>query len=197
MKKLIVVTLVGALSACSSLSSTKSEDPVDQALKICGLGYDSEASAAFQAAYTYANSSSGVNFEAKMREGLETQLGSLAANDTFVNGLNKGELFKLIEKQQNCVVKYTASFRTNTESEMLSACMNDLRTRLAGNGSTKTSVNIQNWFIVPKHPKSTKDSPVVEFTADYFTGYKQHAMVKCIAENNVYQTLEPVLPNEG
>ncbi|MFV8458795.1 hypothetical protein ACNO5M_27340 [Vibrio owensii] len=194
MKRLIVTSVVISLSACSSISSTKKEDPVDQALKICGLGYDSEASAAFQAAYTYANSSNGVNFEAKMKEGLETQLGSLAANETFVNGLNKGELFKLMEKQQECVVKYTASFRANTESDMLSACMNDLRTRLAGNGPVTTRVSIQNWFVIPDHPKYTRESPVVRFTANYSGNNKQNAMVRCIADNNVYQTLEVVLP---
>lgn len=184
------------LSGCSGTGVAQKDSPVDQALKICGLGYNTELSGAFKAAFEYADSSGGLNFEGKMREGLETQLGSLSANKTFVDGLEEGELFKLVKQQQDCVVKYTASLRPTTESERLNLCMNDLKTRLSGNGNRRTSVNVKNWATVPDHPDYSRESPVVRFTADYFA-YEQHGLVKCISKNSTYQTLEPIRDQEG
>lgn len=190
--RILTLTLsISLLSACSTISPYAAKTPVDEALKICGLGYSTEVGGVFHAAYQYAEGKGGADFSAKMQEGLETQLTALAKNENFGSKLGEGEMFKIIQTQQKCVVDYASSLRPKTRGELVSECMSDLQRRLSGNGSMKKAVNIKNWIVNSQHGKHTDTDPVVSAVADY-AAYQKPIMVQCRSENYVYQDLEVV-----
>lgn len=191
MKYFISILSITLLAGCSSISPYTQKSPIDDGLKACGLGYSTEAGGAFKAAYQFAENTKGLDFEAKMKEGLETQITSLAKTEKFTEKLNSKDLVGLIQSTQECVIKFTEAYRPKTRSELISDCMTDLQKRLSGNGSTTRVVSVKNWIVKNDHPRSTDENPIVTAYVDSFSSYGgDETIVQCKSKNYKYYDLE-------
>lgn len=189
MKSSLVFLLSLLLLGCSSISPYSKASPVDEALKACGLGYAAEAGGAFKAAYQYAENTKGLEFEAKMKEGLETQIISLAKSEKFVEKADSKELMALVKGTQECVIKYTQAYRPKSRSEILADCMSDLEKRVTGNG--KQVAMVKNWIVLKDHPKYSDENPVISVTVDNIA--RQNAItLQCLTKGNSYYDLEVI-----
>lgn len=134
-----------SLSACSGLSSYRSVDPVDRAIKACGLGYSADVTAAFKGAFQYAdaNKSEGIDFSVSMNDSLKTQIAAMLDS----KDLGSKERAEIISNTQACVVRLSSAYRPKTRSDLVKACVDDLQGRVEGAGSTKTSDMIRKWVV--------------------------------------------------
>jgi len=171
------------------MSPYSRSSPVDEALKACGLGYSAEIGGAFKAAYQYAEGSGGLDFEAKMKEGLETQIVSVTRSEVFLEKADTKEIVSLLKGTQECVIKYAQAFRPRSRSEILYECMSDLERRVTGNG--KVSARVENWVVLKDHPKYSEDNPVVSVDVDNHAK-RQRITLQCLTRGKSYYDLEPV-----
>lgn len=192
MKYLSVLFVLIFLAGCSSQSSFDRGDPIDNALKACGLGYSSDVGGAFRAAYEYADKEGKADFEAKMIEGLETQIGSLSKNKTFNQGMSSTDKVDLIKSTQNCVIKYTDTYRPKNRSDLVKECMSDLQQRAMGIGSMRTVITVKNWIVNKDHPNYSDENPVVYAELDKHSTYNPitKVMVQCKSTNYTYNGFE-------
>jgi hypothetical protein len=189
MKSSVALLLLLSLLGCSAISPYSKQTPVDEALKACGLGYSAEVGGAFKAAYQYAENSKGLDFEAKMKEGLETQVISLAKSEKFIEKTDSKDLIGLVTSTQECVIKYTKAFRPKSRSEILSDCMLDLEKRVTGNG--KQVAMVKDWVVLKNHPKYSDENPVISVTINNIA--RQYDIsVQCLTRGNSYYDLEAV-----
>lgn len=189
MKLLLICLSSFFLLGCSSISPYSKASPVDEALKACGLGYAAEVGGAFKAAYQYAENTKGLDFEAKMKEGLETQVISLAKSDKFVEKVDSRELVGLIKGTQECVIKYTQAYRPKSRSEILADCMSDLEKRVTGNG--KLVARVENWIVLKDHPKFSDENPVISVVVDN-VARRDRITLQCLTKGNSYYDFEVV-----
>ncbi|MGL6349089.1 MAG: hypothetical protein ACRC2U_04405 [Aeromonas sp.] len=191
MIKLSFCLSIVLLSGCATSHSFDRNDPIDNALKACGLGYTSEASGVFRAAYNYADKEGSADFSAKMAEGIETQVGALTKNETFSNSVSSKDKIDLIKSTQNCVVKFTDVYRPRNQNDLVKECMMDLQQRSEGMGSTKRGISVRNWIVNKKSPEYSEESPVVNAQlVSYPSTYD--VIVKCHSKNYVYTGLAPI-----
>lgn len=189
MKYLLTFFLSFLLLGCSSISPYSKASPVDEALKACGLGYSAEVGGAFKAAYQYAENNKGLDFEAKMKEGLETQIISLAKSEKFAEKADSKELMALVKGTQECVIKYTQAYRPKSRSEILADCMSDLEKRVTGNG--KLVARVENWIVLKDHPKFSDENPVISVVVDN-VARRDRITLQCLTKGNSYYDLEVV-----
>lgn len=189
MKYSLVFVLSVLLLGCSSISPYSKASPVDEALKACGLGYSAEAGGAFKAAYQYAENNKGLDFEAKMKEGLETQIISLAKSEKFAEKADSKDLMALVKGTQECVIKYTQAYRPKSRSEILADCMSDLEKRVTGNG--KLVARVENWIVLKDHPKFSDENPVISVVVDN-VARRDRITLQCLTKGNSYYDLEVV-----
>lgn len=194
MKKLIACLNLILLAGCSAQKLFDRNDPIDNALKACGLGYSTEAGGIFRAAYRYAEKEGGLDFEAKMAEGIETQVGAISKSDAFNKGTSSSDKIDLIKSTQNCVIKYTETYKPKTQNDLINECMADLQQRSAGIGTMRTVITVKNWTIHKNHPKYSEENPVVYAQIDKHSTLNPitEVMVQCKSINYTYNGLEPV-----
>lgn len=127
MKSAIPAVLVIFLTACAGVSPYKAEDPVDQALKICGLGYSAQAATLYKGAYAFATKQGNVEFDAKMNEYLKTQTTSMFES-MQPKGKDELEIVRRdIEANRACVLNLIEKNLPKTRGEFVSACISDLK----------------------------------------------------------------------
>lgn len=189
MKYSLAFFLSFLLLGCSSISPYSKASPVDEALKACGLGYSAEVGGAFRAAYQYAETNKGVDLEAKMKEGLETQITSLAKSEKFAEKADSKELIALVKGTQECVIKYTQAYSPKSRSEILADCISDLEKRASGNG--KRVVRVENWIVLKEHPKFSDENPVISVVIDDIAR-RDRITLQCLTKGSSYYDLEVV-----
>lgn len=194
MKYLTACFYLVLLAGCSTPKTFDRGDPIDNALKACGLGYSSEAGGAFRAAYKYADKEGGADFEAKMVEGLDTQIGALGKNEAFNSGVSSSDKIDLIKSTQNCVIKYTETYRPKNQNDLIKECMTDLQKRAAGIGSITMGITVKNWIVHKNHPKYNEENPVVYAQIDKHSTLNpvSEVMVQCKSANDTYNGFEHV-----
>ncbi|MBE93839.1 hypothetical protein [Marinobacter sp.] len=182
------------LVGCASQKAIDRTDPIDNALKACGLGYSSEAGLIFRAAYQYAEKEGGADFEAKMNEGLETQIVSLSKSQNFNEGMSSKDKVDLIKSTQNCVVTFSETYRPNTRSELVRECIADLQERVSGIGSRRQVITAKNWSVRTEHPLYEDENPVVYVELDSHSTHNRisSGLVHCKSNNYKYEDVEPL-----
>ncbi|WP_039978484.1 hypothetical protein [Vibrio jasicida] len=195
MKHLLIIASSILVLGCSNSSEQAKLSPIDEALQVCNFGYNSELAGMLEASYQYADkSTTSAEFGAKLEKNLETQFSEMVKNKTFTDSLGDGEMVQLLKEQRECALDYLKNNRPQTRKDLVKHCMDDLQSRLAGNGSRKKVVSVKNYMVYASHSMHTKDSPVVALTIDDVVS-ESNMMVRCLGENNVYQDLELVKPD--
>jgi hypothetical protein len=178
------------LTACVASNPYKSDDPVDQALKICGLGYSSQATTLYSGAYAFATKQGGVDFETKMNEYLKTQ--TIAMFESMpLKGKDELEIARQeIEASRDCVLNLIEKNRPKTRGDFVSACIYDLKNRVGDTGSGYPKV--KNWSVLESHAKNSDDSIVVAAFVDVGGSASKWTTILCRVKDNRYEDLVPV-----
>lgn len=194
MKKITLAFLTTFLSACALNNPYKTDDPVDQALKICGLGYSSQSAALYKGAYAFALKQGSAEFETKMNEYLKSQTTAMYES-MQPKGKDELEIVqKEVEANRACVLNLIEKNRPKTRSDFVSSCITDLKNRVgdAGNGYPK----VMNWTVVEPHPQNTASNIVVSTFVNTGGSSSYWTTVVCRVRNNVYDDLVVLRANE-
>jgi len=192
MKILLIATLC-LICGCSTLSPYRSSSLVDRAIKECGIGYSTEAAAAFKSAYEFAGRKGSADFSSNMKEGLNSQIMAFAINDNIAKRADANQLVSLIKGTQECVIERVDSLRPKTQSELISDCRDDLQRRV--NGRTEGWPKVKNYFAREDHPEFSKSNLVMSAFIDHGGRNSRYIWVNCKIEGNRYVDLA-VLNNE-
>ncbi len=181
--KFIYYTLIPLfLSGCSNLSPYNKESVIDDALKLCGLGYQTQAGMMLKSAYDYAEKKGGVDIGASMQESLETQVTALAKTQPG------DKSWEVVSFAQKCVIDYVETYKPKTRKDLLMECRDDLQDRVAGKGKSWPAV--KNWQVVKDHERNSDDFIVMYAYVDTGGSSSYHTLTGCEIEENQYIGLE-------
>ncbi|MFZ3387874.1 hypothetical protein [Buttiauxella gaviniae] len=190
-KVIITSLLTISLSACVAKNPYNSDDPVDQSLKICGLGYSSEAANLYRGAYDFSQKKVNVEFETSMKQSLKTQLTSMyeAMKPTDKDSLKS--ISDQIDASRSCVLTQIDNHRPRTRSELVTQCMDDLKKRVGDTGNGYPA--IRYYAVDERHTMNSVDNIVVRFDLEFGGSNNKQGMVSCKVRNNQYYDLIPTL----
>lgn len=188
MRNNIFALLFAALiSACASHNPYNNDDPVDQALKICGLGYSSQSANLYKGAYSFAVAQGSAEFESKMNDYLKSQTTAMyeAMQPKDKEGFEVVQ--KEVEANRACVLSLIEKNRPKTRSDFVNSCVADLKKRVGdiGNGYPK----VMNWAVVETHPKNSENNIVVNAFVNTGGTSSYWQTMACQIKNNRYDDL--------
>jgi len=171
----VVTALSVSLISCAS-QRISSDDPVNRALKICGLGINAKSADAFRAAIDAAEKK-GLSFEAEASQEVETQIGILLKQADLKSDANVRAVAEEMKATRECVVKQVDAARPPTRSDLLEQCRLDVQRRLSPPGPVGYGV-VRYW----NHSNPNQaSSDIVEMRGLFDTGgnSSEWLLVRC------------------
>jgi len=189
MRKLFLYIYV--ISLFAGCASKNPDEPIDRAIKMCGLGINSESKLYYKTAFELSDKSGGLTFEENMKENLDTQVMSLMKSKSFQDKADAKDILDEIKQNRHCVIAYSKMFLPKSRAERVSMCMDDLQDRLKGKNKRSWSGEVKNWFVVEEHPAYTNKSPIVTLFVDHGGRKSYHLLVQCnFNDNYEYESLQ-------
>lgn len=156
----VVPVLIVGLSACAP-ASTRLTDPVDIALKTCGLGINTQSAYVFKVAYEVAAKKSSVEFDNTMNQSIDTQeaaiLKTLGGKSPDATQAVIGEIKDL----RSCVIAQVSVLRPTSRPELLEQCRQDVQRRISPPGTTQYGT-LRAWNQLVDDKEYRADEPVME-----------------------------------
>lgn len=184
----ILTTLL--LTACATRTPYRSDDPVDQALKICGLGYSAQVAALYKGAYAFATKQGSAEFEIKMDEYLKSQT-TLMFEAMQPKGKDELEVVrKDIEANRACVLNLIEKNRPKTRSDLVYSCISDYKNRVGDTGLGFPKV--KNWSVIESHSENSDSNLIVRAFVDRGRSSSFFQTFACHIRDNHYDDLVAV-----
>jgi len=184
--KCLPIIIIIMVSGCVTQSPYNSSDPVDQALKICGLGYSSEAAMLYRGAYQITNKQASAEFETKFSQNLETQMTSMFKSFKPSEGSSMKIVSEQINESRDCVLSQINSYREPSRSDLVSQCITDFKKRVGDTGNGYPYV--RDWTVLESDPRNSKNNLVVGFIFSQ-GGPNIPGKIICKIKNNKYDDL--------
>lgn len=181
---LIIISMMG--SGCVTQSPYHSSDPVDQALKVCGLGYSSEAAMLYRGAYQMTNKQASAEFETKFSQNLETQMTSMFKSFKPSDGSSMKIVSEQINESRDCVLSQINSYREPSRSDLVSKCITDFKKRVGDTGNGYPYV--RDWTVLENDPRNSRNNLVVGFVFSQ-GGPNIPGKIICKIKDNKYDDL--------
>lgn len=181
-----IFLFVICIQAAGCATGFDRDDPIDQALKLCGLGYSTGNADSLSAAVQYAERQGGMNVEAATNEYFETQALALAGRAAHQSG-DMTILREEARDQRECAVKTLIGLRPKTQSQLEAACVEDLQRKVATAGS-KTYPKVRNAIRV-EHPKVSGDDFAMSVFVDHRGTSSYSALIQCDVHKGGYDGL--------
>jgi len=130
------------LVGCSS-QRISMENPVNRALKICGLGIDAKSADAYKAALEFA-SNKGTSFGSEASEAIETQIGILLKQADLKSDSGLKIVAEEMKTTRECVIRQVELMRPVKKSALLEQCRLDAQGKISPPGPIQYGV-LRNW----------------------------------------------------
>lgn len=192
-KNQALLVVVGMLlsSGCAS-QRISPEDPVNRALKICGLGIDAKSADAYRAAFDATSKKGSLSFENEASQAIDTQIGILLKQAELKSDATFRLAVEEMKTTRECVLKQVEATRPATKAELLEQCRSDVQRRLSPPGLVGFGV-IRYW-----NQASGKfaDNDIVTMTGIFDVGGRDSFQVKvqCDIRNGTFH--EAVIENQ-
>ena len=163
------------LTACAP-APTRLTDPVDLALKTCGLGISEQSASVFKVAYEIAVKKSSVEFNTTMSQSIDTQeaaiLKALGAKSPDAAKVVVDE----IKDMRACVLTQASALRPVSRTDLIEQCRQDVQRRISPPGPIQYGT-LRAWSQLPDDRAFRADIPVMEgfFDTGGGTGYRVKA----------------------
>lgn len=165
------VLLVGCASQRIS-----TDEPVNRALKICGLGINAKSADAYKAAFDTAEKR-GLSFEIAASQAIETQIGNLLKQAEMKSDANVKAVAEEMKATRECVVKQVDAARPATRADLLEQCRLDVQRRLSPPGPVSYGI-VRYWN---RSNPNQAASDIVEVSGLFDTGgtSSRQLLVRC------------------
>lgn len=192
--RVVVAFIIVLLNGCSSISPYGGVTPIDEAIKLCGLGYSSDAQAVVKAAYAISDNSKNIDFGAELKENLNSQVMQFVTHSNISSSEDKTPLINLINKTQNCVVDYVEKTRPLTRQRIIEQCREELQINLAGKGNRYPIV--RNTIAVLDHPDYSENNVIMYAYMQHRSSRDNYnVLISCEVKDNKYYGLSVVKEN--
>lgn len=192
--RLTIIGTVIFLNACSSVTAYKN-NPIDDAIKLCGLGYSSDAQAVVKAAYTLSDNSGSADFGAELKENLNSQVMQFATHANISSSEDKTPLITLINKTQDCVVSYVEKARPLTRQNIVNQCREDLQLNMAGKNGKFPRVKYATAAVT--HPNFSDTNVIMHaYLEEQYSRDSINIFVACEIRDNKYYGLSILPPKD-
>jgi hypothetical protein len=138
----IVLTVIAAAGCASQRVST--DEPVNRALKICGLGIDARSADAFRLAIESAEKKGG-SFETEASNAVQTQVGILLKQAEQKTDASTRAVAEEIKATRECVISQVSASKPATRADLLEQCRLDIERRLSPPGPIKYGT-LRGWI---------------------------------------------------
>lgn len=157
------VALIGLLGCVQS--PTKLTDPVDIALKTCGMGISTQSAFVFKAAYELAQKTGSVDFSATMSQGIDTQEASVLKQLGDKSPDSTKAIVEEIRNVRECVISQSTLLRPPSRLDLLEQCRLNVQNRISPPGNTSWGT-LRLWTQSPDDPEYKYDMPVMHGVFD-------------------------------
>ncbi len=142
-KTLLLVAYSASILGCAS-QRISNEDPVNRALKICGLGIDAKSADAYKVALEAAGQKGTASFGSEASQAIETQIGILLKQADLKSDSGLRLVAEEMRSTRECVLKQLEFLRPANKSELLEQCRLDVQRRISPPGNIQFGV-LRNW----------------------------------------------------
>lgn len=143
-RNLSLLLLSSAIFCGCASQRVSNEDPVNRALKLCGLGIDAKSADAYKAAIDFANKKGSASFGSEASEAIDTQIGILLKQSDLKSDAGMKIAAEEMKSTRECVIKQVEMLRPATRSDLLEQCRLDVQRKISPSGNTQFGV-LRNW----------------------------------------------------
>ena len=140
-KLLIFAAIFPVIAGCAS-QRISGEDPVNRALKICGLGIDAKSADAYKAVFDGIKGTA--SFVSEASEAVDTQVGILIKQADMKSDPGVRMAAEEMKATRECVVRQVDLTRPASKSELLEQCRLDVQRKISPPGNMQYGV-LRNW----------------------------------------------------
>lgn len=151
---LIALTLV---QGCSH--SAVETDPVNTALKSCGMGLSTQTAYVFKTAFEVAQKKGAADFSLNMNQSVDTQEASLLKQMDKSPESTKAILGE-VKSFRECVIAQSSALRPATRLDLLEQCRVNMQNRISPPGNVSYGT-LRYWNQRPNDPRYTYDTPIM------------------------------------
>lgn len=130
----ILLSIVFSIEAGCANQQISSTDPVNTALKICGLGIDAKAADVYRVAYNVASRKGDLSFEATASDAINTQTMVLLKQANLKSDSSLKTAVAEIKSTRSCVLSEMALLQPPTRSDLLEQCRKDVQRKISPPG---------------------------------------------------------------
>jgi len=185
MSKTPVFVILATILLCGCASQRiSSEDPVNRALKLCGLGIDAKSADAYKAALDFADKKGTASFGSEASEAVNTQIGILLKQADVKSDTSLKAVAEELKATRECVVQQVEMVRPAKKAELLEQCRLDVQRKLSPPGAMSSGV-VRNW----NHASGTlSGSDIVLMAGKFDTGGSSSFFLKaqCDLQRGVF-----------
>jgi hypothetical protein len=169
----LTCTLLSLLCGCAG-QRISTEDPVNRALKLCGLGIDAKSADAYKAAFEFANKKGTASFGSEVSEAVDTQIGILLKQADLKSDVGLKAVAEELKATRQCVIQQVEMVRPAKKADLLEQCRLDVQRKLSPPGMTTYGV-LRMW----NHASgSLSDSEIVSMAGMFDTGGSSSSWLK-------------------
>ncbi|NHQ89496.1 hypothetical protein [Janthinobacterium lividum] len=165
MRKILALLLFGTILGGCAGQRVSSDDPINRALKLCGLGIDTKSADVYKAAVDFANKKGSVSFGSEVSEAVDTQIGILLKQTDLKSDTGRKDVVDEIQRTRQCVISQVELARPLKKAELLEQCRVDVQRKISPPGNT-SSGTLRNWN---QASGSFSDSEIVTMTGLFDT----------------------------
>lgn len=159
-RKLISLCLAPLILMQGCVSSYTETDPVNIALKTCGMGLSTQTAYVFRAAYEIAEKKGATEFSSTMSQSVDTQESSLLKQLGDKSPESTKAILDEIRNVRACVITQSAQLRPASRLELLEQCRLNIQQRISPPGRVIYGT-LRYWTQVPSDPKYKKEAPIM------------------------------------
>lgn len=163
-----VVCLSTGLTACAP-APTHMTDPVDIALKTCGLGVSTQSANVFKAAYEIAAKKSSVEFNRTMSQSIDTQEAVVLKAIGEKSPEAAKAVLAEIKDMRECVLSQASALRPSSRQDLLEQCRKDVEHRISPDPNVHEGT-LRYWSQVVGDKAYRADMPVMHGTYEKIGG---------------------------
>lgn len=159
-RKIVACLIIFTCIQGCAQSQTKLTDPVNTALKICGMGLSTQTAYVFKAAYEISAKKSSSDFGLTMSQSVDTQEATLLKQLGDKSSDSTKAIIGEIDHLRQCVIAQSAALRPASRLELLEQCRLDVQHRISPPGLVQYGI-LREWTQLTDDPEYRHDIPVM------------------------------------
>lgn len=188
-KSLLCLTpMLAIVHGCATQSEERaSSTAINQAITMCGIGSESQASTIYKAAFDITRNRAGtLSFETNMAESIKAQQTTLLQSLGEKSPDSTTAIIEEIGRTRECVIAQSRRLLPRTRAEALEDCRLDVQRRISPPGTMQYGV-LRYWNQLPDDPDYSSTHPIMSGVFDTGGTSSFSVRVRCEMSNGRFE----------